>query len=65
MGLSPFRSAKVHPNASLCSLGTLISLSSCSDVSALEIITGKVSSSPKLVYLRLSGNGFSSSLGGN
>ena len=63
-GLIPFMSAIVHPIAFLCIFRVCNNLPSWSVSSLEEIITGKVSFSPKKEYLRSDGNGFNSSLGG-
>ena len=57
-------SAMVHPNAFLCIFRVDNNLPSWYAFSLEEIITGKVSFSPKNKYLRLNGNGFKSGFGG-
>ena len=57
-------SAMVHPNAFLCIFRVCNNLPSWCALSLEEIITGKVSFSPKNKYLRLNGNDFKSGFGG-
>jgi hypothetical protein len=62
--LIPFMLAMVHPNAFLCVFRVCNNLPSLCALSLEEIITGKVSFSPKKEYLRLNDNGFKSGFGG-
>ena len=63
-GLIPLISAIVHPIAVLWVLNISNNLFSCSDSKEEDMITGKVSSTPKNAYLICDGKGFNSSLGG-
>jgi hypothetical protein len=60
-GSIPFRSATVHPIASLCSFSTSNRLSSWSFYRSEAMMTGRVSLIPRKAYLSLSGRGFNSS----
>ncbi|KAM1000296.1 hypothetical protein ACFX2A_007060 [Malus domestica] len=53
-------SANVHPMAVLYSLNTLTNFASSCAVSVDEMMTGKVSWSPKKTYFKWLGNGLSS-----
>ena len=61
-GLIPLIYAIVHPIAVLWVLKIFNSLFSCSDSKEEDMITGKVSSTPRNSYLRCDGKGFNSSL---
>ena len=63
-GLIPLISAIVHHIAFLWVLNVSNSLFSYSDSKEEDMITEKVSSTPKNAYLRCDGKGFNSSLGG-
>ena len=58
-------SEMVQPKAFLCSRKILTNFSSSTSLKELLIITGKVESWPKKVYLKFDGSGWSSSLGGS
>ena len=62
-GFIPFMSVMVHPNALLCSFKTSNNLPFCLSFRDDEMITGKVFSSPKNAYSKVSGNGLSSGFG--
>jgi len=57
-------SAMVHPNAFLCIFRVCNNLLFLCALSLEEIITGKISFSPKNKYLRLNGNDCKSGFGG-
>ena len=62
-GLIPLISAIVHPRAVTFCLRTCTSFSSCSFDSLLEMMTGKVSFSPRKAYFKCSGSCLSSITG--
>ena len=64
-GLLPLMSEMVQPKAFLCSRKILSNFSSSTSLKDLLIITRKVESWPKKVYLKFDGSGLSSSLGGS
>ena len=64
-GLIPLMSEMVQPKAFLFSHKILSNISSSTSLKDLLIITGKVESWPKKVYLKFDGSGLSSSLGGS
>lgn len=59
----PFISTMVHPTSFLWSYSTLINLSISIILNLLEILTERVSHSPKNTYFICSSNGFNSSFG--
>ena len=63
-GLIPLIFAIVHPIEVLWVLSISNNLFSYSDSKEEDMITGKISSTPKNAYLRCDGKGFNSSLGG-
>jgi hypothetical protein len=64
-GSIPFKSAIVHPIASLCSFYSSNRLSSWSFCRSKVMMTGRVSLAPRKAYFSLSGKGFNSSFGGD
>jgi hypothetical protein len=61
----PFKSATVHPIASLCFFNIANKLSSWSFCRSEAMMTRKVSLEPRKAYLSLFGSGFNSSFGGD